>query len=67
MQYSISEKVKKIILSIDIPLISLKNQNKDKIIIHVKREGMQQKRIIEVKVSISLAANTLESGIDSTI
>lgn len=67
MQYNISEKVKKIILSIDIPLISLKNQNKDKIIIHVKREGMQQKRIIEVKVSISLAANTLESGIDSTI
>ena len=67
MQYNISEKVKKIILSRDIPLISLKNQNKDKIIIHVKREGMQQKRIIEVKVSISLAANTLESGIDSTI
>ena len=67
MQYNISEKVKKIILSIDIPLISLKNQNKDKRIIHVKREGMQQKRIIEVKVSISLAANTLESGIDSTI
>ena len=50
--------------SMEIPLISLKNQKRDKIITHAIREGIEQNLLIDNKLSISFCANVPISGID---
>ena len=50
--------------SIEIPLISLKNQKRDRMITHAMREGIEQNLLIDNKFSISFCVNVPISGID---
>lgn len=50
--------------SMEIPLISLKNQKRERMITHAIREGIQQNLLIDNKLSISFCVNVPISGID---